>query len=204
LTGAGLAWGCRASRQDQAIGSSVTLPAARPRRGQTRGHEEALARTRPGRVRAQPDDRPVPRGRALEWAKRRHPVPLVGRREGKARRGWAGPHGEAARWGHYDLVLELSDRPLEGEPPDPGEAWAATEESWSAVVPDCGDLIAARDARHAYAVLRGPAGLYTEEYDVHQCQLRGNLPQAFVHARMLECAARLSAAPSGPRVRFPQ
>jgi alpha,alpha-trehalase len=39
----------------------------------------------------------------------------------------------------------------------------------------------------------GPAALYTEEYDVHQRQLRGNLPQAFVHAGMLECAARLSA-----------
>ena len=38
----------------------------------------------------------------------------------------------------------------------------------------------------------GPAGLYTEEYDVHQRQLRGNLPQAFVHAGMLECAVRLS------------
>ncbi|MGN6680354.1 MAG: glycoside hydrolase family 15 protein [Streptosporangiaceae bacterium] len=38
----------------------------------------------------------------------------------------------------------------------------------------------------------GPAGLYTEEYDVHQRQLRGNLPQAFVHAAMLECAVRLS------------
>ncbi len=57
--------------------------------------------------------------------------------------------------GHHDLVLELSDRPLDGEPPDAGETWAATEETWSAVVPDCGDLIAVRDARHAYAVLRG-------------------------------------------------
>ncbi|MFF7725552.1 glycoside hydrolase family 15 protein [Streptomyces sp. NPDC008001] len=37
----------------------------------------------------------------------------------------------------------------------------------------------------------GPAGLYSEEYDVAQRQLRGNLPQAFVHALMLECAARL-------------
>jgi alpha,alpha-trehalase len=57
--------------------------------------------------------------------------------------------------GHHDLVLELSDRPLNAPPPDPDQAWAATEETWSAVVPDCGDLIAARDARHAYAVLRG-------------------------------------------------
>jgi GH15 family glucan-1,4-alpha-glucosidase len=38
----------------------------------------------------------------------------------------------------------------------------------------------------------GPAALYTEEYDVHQKQLRGNLPQAFVHAGMLECAVTLS------------
>jgi hypothetical protein len=57
--------------------------------------------------------------------------------------------------GHHDLVLELSDRPLDTEPPGAGEAWAATEEAWSAVVPDCEDLTAARDARHAYAVMRG-------------------------------------------------
>jgi GH15 family glucan-1,4-alpha-glucosidase len=38
----------------------------------------------------------------------------------------------------------------------------------------------------------GPAALYTEEYDVHQRQQRGNLPQAFVHAGLLECAVRLS------------
>jgi hypothetical protein len=57
--------------------------------------------------------------------------------------------------GHHDLVLELSDRPLDGPPPDPDQAWAATQETWSDLVPDCGDLIAARDARHCYAVLRG-------------------------------------------------
>jgi GH15 family glucan-1,4-alpha-glucosidase len=37
----------------------------------------------------------------------------------------------------------------------------------------------------------GPPGLFTEEFDVGQRQLRGNLPQAFVHALLLECAARL-------------
>jgi GH15 family glucan-1,4-alpha-glucosidase len=56
---------------------------------------------------------------------------------------------------HHDLVLELSDQPLDARPPDPDAAWAATEEAWSAVVPACDDLIATRDARHAYAVLRG-------------------------------------------------
>lgn len=34
----------------------------------------------------------------------------------------------------------------------------------------------------------GPPGLFSEEFDVQQRQLRGNLPQAFVHALMLECA----------------
>jgi GH15 family glucan-1,4-alpha-glucosidase len=37
----------------------------------------------------------------------------------------------------------------------------------------------------------GPPQLYSEEYDAHQHQLRGNLPQAFVHALMIETAARL-------------
>ena len=34
----------------------------------------------------------------------------------------------------------------------------------------------------------GTAGLLTEEFDVQQRQLRGNLPQAFVHALLLQCA----------------
>ncbi|BBZ39460.1 glycoside hydrolase family 15 protein [Mycobacterium conspicuum] len=43
----------------------------------------------------------------------------------------------------------------------------------------------------------GPPGLFTEEYDVGQRQLRGNLPQAFVHALMLETAHRLAGP--GPK-----
>jgi alpha,alpha-trehalase len=39
----------------------------------------------------------------------------------------------------------------------------------------------------------GSPGLFSEEYDVTERQLRGNLPQAFVHALMLESAARLAA-----------
>ena len=37
----------------------------------------------------------------------------------------------------------------------------------------------------------GPPGLLAEEFDVGQRQLRGNLPQAFVHALLLETAVRL-------------
>jgi len=38
----------------------------------------------------------------------------------------------------------------------------------------------------------GPPGLFTEEFDVLERQLRGNFPQAFVHALLLECSSRLS------------
>ena len=55
----------------------------------------------------------------------------------------------------HAFVLELSDRDLGAEHPDPGRLWTSTQEAWSQVVPDCGDLIAVADARHAYAVLRG-------------------------------------------------
>jgi GH15 family glucan-1,4-alpha-glucosidase len=41
----------------------------------------------------------------------------------------------------------------------------------------------------------GPPGLFCEEYDIVQRQLRGNLPQAFVHAVMLESSLRLAAPP---------
>lgn len=44
----------------------------------------------------------------------------------------------------------------------------------------------------------GPSGLFAEEYDVRQRQLRGNLPQAFVHALLLECAVRLDDASALP------
>ncbi len=41
----------------------------------------------------------------------------------------------------------------------------------------------------------GPPGLFSEEFDIGQRQLRGNLPQAFVHALMLETATRLAETP---------
>jgi len=45
----------------------------------------------------------------------------------------------------------------------------------------------------------GPPGLFAEEYDVVQRQLRGNLPQAFVHALLLETAHSLGEAGVGSR-----
>jgi alpha,alpha-trehalase len=41
----------------------------------------------------------------------------------------------------------------------------------------------------------GPPGLFTEEFDVVQRQLRGNLPQAFVHALLIEAAVTLHQPP---------
>ena len=68
----------------------------------------------------------------------------------------------------------------------------------------CGFLMAQvcqAEGRHAAAVhwferarsACGPPGLLAEEYDTSQRQLRGNLPQAFVHAALLETAARFTA-----------
>ena len=45
----------------------------------------------------------------------------------------------------------------------------------------------------------GPPGLLSEEFDVAQRQLRGNLPQAFAHALLLECAAELKVSAAEQR-----
>jgi GH15 family glucan-1,4-alpha-glucosidase len=54
-----------------------------------------------------------------------------------------------------------------------------------------GDALAARVWFERSRAACGPPGLFAEEYDVQQRQLRGNLPQAFVHALLIEAAARL-------------
>lgn len=53
-----------------------------------------------------------------------------------------------------------------------------------------GDLVEAARWFERNRASCGPPGLLTEEWDVSQRQLRGNAPQAFVHALMLECALR--------------
>jgi len=52
-----------------------------------------------------------------------------------------------------------------------------------------GDGVAAARWLERNRAACGPPGLLSEEFDVGQRQMRGNLPQAFVHALMLECAA---------------
>jgi GH15 family glucan-1,4-alpha-glucosidase len=51
-----------------------------------------------------------------------------------------------------------------------------------------GDAVAAARWFERNRAACGPPGLLSEEFDVTQRQLRGNLPQAFVHALLLECA----------------
>ena len=55
----------------------------------------------------------------------------------------------------HDLVLVLDDAGGGEAPPDPESAWSATEAGWSQRLPELSSAIAARDARHAYAVLSG-------------------------------------------------
>jgi len=72
------------------------------------------------------------------------------------------PHGEllvleltVPSGTHHDLVFEASTQSLPDELVDPDTAWAATVAAWSRSVPELGSSLAPRDARHAYAVLRG-------------------------------------------------
>ncbi|WP_112469876.1 glycoside hydrolase family 15 protein [Streptomyces triticisoli] len=55
----------------------------------------------------------------------------------------------------HDLVLECSDSPLPHTPARADRAWAATEQAWQQGVPTMEQTIAPRDARRAYAILRG-------------------------------------------------
>jgi alpha,alpha-trehalase len=54
-----------------------------------------------------------------------------------------------------------------------------------------GDHVAAMRAFDRNRAACGTPGLLAEEFDTRQRQLRGNLPQAFVHAQLLDCAVRL-------------
>jgi alpha,alpha-trehalase len=57
-----------------------------------------------------------------------------------------------------------------------------------------GDRIGAFRAFERTRAACGTPGLLAEEFDVGQRQLRGNLPQAFVHALLLECAGTLTGS----------
>ena len=55
----------------------------------------------------------------------------------------------------HDLVLEISDQALPDQPPDPDNAWDATDTAWAATVPGLRNCLEPRDARRSCAVLRG-------------------------------------------------
>ncbi|USI90192.1 glycoside hydrolase family 15 protein [Rhodococcus pyridinivorans] len=55
----------------------------------------------------------------------------------------------------HDLVLEISDRPLVGDPIPADLLWQRTEQAWATAVPPIRNTLADRDARHATAVLTG-------------------------------------------------
>ena len=61
-----------------------------------------------------------------------------------------------------------------------------------------GDDVEARAWFERTRAATGPPELFSEEYDSRQHQMRGNLPQAFVHALMVETAATLANSGSEP------
>jgi hypothetical protein len=56
---------------------------------------------------------------------------------------------------HRDFVVEFAVKPPTEPLTDAQTLWDNTESNWSQTVPDFSTSIAARDARHSYAVLRG-------------------------------------------------
>jgi hypothetical protein len=89
-------------------------------------------------------------------------------RNGPLRLRWSGAAGarrvrggalvfdlELAAGAHHDLVLELSDQELSAEVVEAERSWEATAAAWDRAVPGMTTTLAKRDARHAYAVLRG-------------------------------------------------
>jgi GH15 family glucan-1,4-alpha-glucosidase len=103
-----------------------------------------------------------PRREAGVWTAQSGPVHL---------RWLGGPHATVdsdGRQGHlleqhfvvhpgrpHDFLLELGTAPLADEPPDPERSWTETEDAWHQLVPAADELVAGRDAGHAYAVLAG-------------------------------------------------
>lgn len=61
-----------------------------------------------------------------------------------------------------------------------------------------GDVVGATRYFERNRAACGPPGLFGEEYDVGQRQIRGNLPQAFVHALLLESSLRVAHPPHLP------
>ncbi|RDH75529.1 glycoside hydrolase family 15 protein [Mycolicibacterium moriokaense] len=59
-----------------------------------------------------------------------------------------------------------------------------------------GDDVAAARYFERNRTACGPPGLLSEEFDVEQRQLRGNIPQAFVHALLIESSVRLAKPPA--------
>ena len=62
---------------------------------------------------------------------------------------------DVAAGAHHDLVLELSDRTLPDDLPDPDVTWAGTQAAWRNAVPRFDTSAAPHDTRHSYTVLRG-------------------------------------------------
>ena len=96
------------------------------------------------------------------WAARTGPLRLrwSGAETARPRSGPAGEHLLAMdlalpAGSHHDLVLELSERALPAQLPDPDQAWEGTEQTWREGVPEFPGTAAPDDTRHAYAVLRG-------------------------------------------------
>ena len=91
------------------------------------------------------------------WTAHSGPLALrwTGAGDAVRRKGGLGFEVELRTGDEHDLVLEISGGTLPDDPVDPARAWQETAAAWARDVPPFSSSIAPRDARQAYAVLRG-------------------------------------------------
>ena len=87
----------------------------------------------------------------------------------------------------YAYRFRHDDRPL----PDAEGSFLLCGFLVAMALHEAGDEVEARAWFERTRSSAGPPLLFSEEYDSRQHQMRGNIPQAFVHAVMVEAAARL-------------
>ena len=128
------------------------------------------------------------------------PFPTYARLRAEAPIVWHQPD-EGPGWWIVSTLAEVLDRlcddgyvyryAVDGEPPGSAEgAFLLCGFVLGLAQLHEGDRVGAVRSFERNRAACGPPGLLSEEFDVRQRQLRGNLPQAFVHALLLELSVR--------------
>ncbi len=116
-------------------------------------------------------------------------------------RGTVGPEDPRSVATRVAVIDELCEDDYIYRYAEPGEPLGKNEGAflicnfWMALAYlGCGDTVKGAQYFERARASCSSSGLFSEEYDVAQRQLRGNLPQSFVHALLIETAATMGRA----------